>query len=463
MRIKNTKVKLRLKPVSLPSLNLHSGFYWLELLILAAGTAAVLFTQSQVSLLNNWLGFIVMLLVLRLTRLLFYGNKAFPSISFDLGLLIAITAILVITIIQGEADNYATLGGTNILGIGAIILSGLTLYLLATSARNYPLRWLWHGLHLLLVLKLLHTIFWGDTGTDGKLIITPDLAIIALLLLPLSIVGLRYFTHIGVRLLNFISLAISVLIIAIAANWQLLLILTVGLILHGIVGLALSRARELSYLNLLAQGQAGIGLNLVRGLAFWSLVLGLFALALVVVGYFTHEGFSLTVDNITKSYTSLDSYFSDKSDILTGRGLSLYVTDVGAALLSYGLLGLLVMGLFAVQLLSLTGKQVLEFTKGSSVIETTWVKSLFAGLFLILALNLLGTGNLLLDFVAISVLAVIWAATDQDSKSIKADDYIDYGQIASNWQFFFTYLRLVVILALVIFTPAIVDFLKELF
>lgn len=475
MRIKNTKIRLRYNPSALPRLNLNNllfageWFSWLMAIIF------ILFADDELQLLNNWIMFMVVILVLRLGKFLLFGNKAFPGVDFDLGLLIAVTALLMVTIIQTNGKDYSSLGGVSTVGIGVTILSALTLYLLATAYKSYNAKWSWHILFGIITAKLLATIFWGDTNiATGRVLVTLDIAIIALVFIPLSIANMGYFKNVYVKLVSFISLLAGVYLVLVAADWALALLIGLALVTFALFSLITERAQSLKKLNLLSWDRKEIVSKVLETIGFWSLLAGLASLGVAAGGYFTDDEFKLSLDALYDSYMQIDNYFSVAKEWLTGYGLISFNTQLGSTLIAYGIVGSIVLVLFYVLLLLTTYKQLRKNLTGKNNREKLWLMAIFSSLFFFIAATFIAGVNLLVAFVAITIISYLFGFASEQKNPIKSDDFIDYKTVASsklltrilpaqNWALIFNYLRVVLIIGLVIMIPNMVEFLQGLF
>lgn len=192
----------RFVTISFPKFNLHL----IELLLVAVMPVWILASSDSLSQTRAWVGFAFILLVLRFIGAMFYGLGVFRPVKYDLALLTSITFLLLITILQGNS-TYTNLGGPSDWGVGMIMLSGISIYVLNIITQNaWKKRLFFYALTFGLFVNQVFTFLFARPINEEYAI--EPLALITILL---SVAGLGYFRNRLGKVLFFFSLIIGVI------------------------------------------------------------------------------------------------------------------------------------------------------------------------------------------------------------------------------------------------------------
>lgn len=333
------------------------NFYFLiELIVLGLLPVVIIAGDFPAELLRSWLLGAAIIFIARVGLTLFYGFKLWPPVKFDLSLLTAITLILLATIGQTDATTLTSLGAGNFWGVGTVILAGISLYFWASflAIRSNQ--------RLLLNFQALTITFAAVVSLVNQLIssrvttTTIGTGLLMLVILELALVTAKQQWLRGLFRLGELAIILGIFV---AGGISELAGIAIALTVTGVVGLAISPQRKFGAkfaqlradLEKLTQGKSNYQQLAAENPVIVTLILGLMATAATFLTVVTNpiaaselEGVSREFSGYVISLTSSDSFNVDRlifGSVNSGSGISSI-----ALLRNYGFVGLVGVAFF---------------------------------------------------------------------------------------------------------------------
>jgi hypothetical protein len=442
-------MKLKLSLPKLSSLNLAQVTFTLInytlLLFLAFSFWSIATTGAQLDL---WVSIAALLAIFRLFFSLFFGLQVWKQAKFDLSVLTFITGIIILTIATSNGAGPSTLGGTNIWGIGMLMLSGLSLYLfhIITKGRKFEK-------YFLLTLSIGASLPLFSANLSG--FVDDELSFLAtVLLFVICLVGTK-FSNVAIRFL-LLFLAINSLI-AILQNP-----------LTGTISLAGLAVVVTSIINFFLFVRKNSGTKITINLQnifknkklIFVLVAGLVFLISELSLLLQGELVESTVSIINK-YANFTSGIGSAGELLLGSGLRNSQIAVLSFISSYGLVGMLLLVYPLVMISKSTHKLLSEYLKLEDLIL---VSSL---LFFVLQL-FIGNLDLSLIFMFVVVITLLFNQT-VEQKDTKQADFKEFKPVSfeninsDKLRYFLISLRVIVAAFVLAYTPRMIEILISIF
>ncbi len=301
--------------------------------------------------LDLWVGLVIVWLAIRFSKVLLFGFKQMPAVKFDLTLLTAITLLLVGVIMQGTANTLVSFGGTNIWGVGVLLLAGASIYLIHIFTRRS-----FHTRLLVIIASFTASLLLLGVLSSSRLGInlsTTQMSVgyssqLAFIVLLLSLTGLKYYRAVWSRLVLVFSLIISALVLIVQFNFTLVFLLALTALFAGLMLIRLQSGNILKMWGNLNKDLGGLRARtlvisdlIYRNLGLFLIFLAIVGLMFTLIGALTTPRFAEHLQSLANSYTNLPRAFTDVKDVILGKGLSPATTSGQSLFLSYGVIGLL--------------------------------------------------------------------------------------------------------------------------
>jgi hypothetical protein len=225
----------------------------------------------------------------------------------------------------------------------------------------------------------------------------------------------------------------------------------------------------------------GLGFLLLTAYPLIFFILGLVLIIPLWLGYTDNSEFEIFVDVLFDSYSNINLYLSELGYVLLGSGLHTYFSDVGMFVVSYGVVGCIVILFF---LMHVSGKAFHAIAqdvtdRNSLSLPLNFVLAL--ALFLNCAGFVIGNLDILTFFVFINLLVLIYSMQAKSFENIRGavsdlsmDNYINFSKVSEKrllakilrpkvWQEIFQSLRIILVVALLILSPSILSTIIDLF
>jgi hypothetical protein len=418
--------------------------------------------------LNTWIAAVVIMLMARIVRLLYFGLNALPPVSYDLNLLSAVTIILVVTIFQGGETSYVSLGSTNIWGPGMLMLTGLSLYLLDLVSLNGRV---FRALHYTILVAAFLLLSWNLNLTPNASRTFNDLAIAGLMLGSYALASILASRRLLSKILAaaVFVFALPFVILNLTPNLAIVVALTAFIAAVMLIGLEIKQKKNTGIVSRL-KSAPWISFALTGTVAL-IVTLGL---SLIVPA----NGARLA--STIQGYGSIASQLASGSELLIGQGLQSSGTPAQNLLTSYGLIGLAAIALALAAIFSkassllrasLAGLGAGKLTLGAAAYKATISLGiiLLSVDFMFSPLNAPELMGLLLLIVAMfrQPELKVKVATDKEQvvtyKDFFSRKLFSRVMAANLWAELAGTLRLLIAITLIVATPRLIQFVQSLF
>ena len=458
-----------------------SLFVLLDSIIVFSLSLSILTSFRDVTQMKIWISFTFILFVIRIIRSVFQGIGVFGPVGFDISLLVMITGFLLMTIYHGGNYGYSDLGGSNIWGVGTIMLFGLSLYMLTISFSS-KLTKVASILGVSLGIFIYHIRVFQDAGSSigissSRFDIFPAITltdgILGLTGFMVSVYGLLVIKSKYKKFFVLILGILSAIVFSSGFKWALaihlwavLLIFCKYLILKNYF---ISKSKNISKVRLIFS----------RPVLLTGGLFGLFTLTGVII-YFVNESFRNTLVYITDSYKKIPDLTSGLEDIFLGQGLLVYLNDLGALFLSYGIIGIVLICLIIVTILwrfrgefKYLEEKVLRKNPSDYKLSIARLYLYFLYLASLFVAISIGRVSVILVFLACLAIALLFTEKSEQTRRKKEDEGKEsafYNMISKSdilkrpgVKESLLGLRFLFIVVLLFFTPNIIELIFEIF
>ncbi len=488
------KIKLQLPQIS-PQYNIINNplqaFFNLiniiAILILPFITIAEIKTIQD--LLPTWISIITIIFTLRIIAIMFFGLKVFPSVKFDLSILTSITLFLICTIIQNANQEYTNLGGTNIWGIGVLLLSAISIYLIFLSLHNKQTL----SLFINSIFLCLGIVFfnYNISNDNFKSLITAiynnAFVVMGIIFLPMSFF---YFLKTKSKLSKTISLFTfinAIALIIFSKNYMILLILSFSILPLALILIYIQEKKnsklslellkndinkyKQNQIDLKTLGFKHIGIFLLFIFYFFMIILTL-VLSLV-------PEFNSQVAQIFNSYNNAIKNIDEIKDFIFGTNLVSYGVSFKNLIISYGLLGITSILLIKRSVLKSSINIIKFYYKQNFKINFMLsISIVFAYSFLLIAFFFIDL-NLIFILIISLIITIIFSLESNINKyskiqkkhlSLKPIKFKSISKIKqinqimpfNIWIEIFETMRVLLTITIIIYLPQIIDYIQKL-